>query len=237
MKKKKYYAIDQGRGRTPDIVEDWSACKERVDKEAGAVYKAFKKKEEAVFYLALLRGLGARELLERYPYLAPGVCEEALEKETGLVYTPPKKTQVEVYVDGSFQENTQAYGYGYVIIKDGQVLEEKAGYGDKADAVLLRNVAGEMLGAVQALKRVHQLGYKSVSLHFDYQGIESWARGLWKRNNKHTQAYHAFMQKMSRQLDIVYVKVSAHSGDTYNDLADKLAKEGVTKARHDHDEK
>ena len=69
--------------------------------------------------------------------------------------------------------------------------------------------------------------YKEIELYFDYQGIESWALGTWKRNNKVTEGYHQFMQEKMKQIKVTFVKVKGHSGDKYNDLADKLAKEAL----------
>lgn len=233
MKKKKYYAVYQGLGRTPDIVGDWDTCLKKVHRAPGAQYKSFKEKESAITYLAALEGVSVEVLLTRYDYLAEGIDAEKLSSQPDVIYNQPSQTEVSLYVDGSFQEGVDAYGYGWVIVKDGQQLEAFAGYGDKEEAVKLRNVAGEMLGAVEGIKKIFDMGFKSVSLYFDYQGIESWARGTWKRNNVHTKAYYQFMDKAQRQLSVEFVKVTAHSGDKWNDVADALAKEGVEKARHD----
>ncbi len=54
----------------------------------------------------------------------------------------------------------------------------------------MRNVAGEVLGAMKAMTYAKEQGYQKLTLYFDYQGIESWALGTWKRNNTLTQEYH-----------------------------------------------
>ena len=53
-------------------------------------------------------------------------------------------------------------------------------------------------------------------------------KNLLKEGNKEgTQSYQAFYDNISKNVDITFVKVKGHSGDKYNDLADKLAKEAL----------
>ncbi|MDZ7542850.1 ribonuclease H, partial [Clostridium perfringens] len=60
-------------------------------------------------------------------------------------------------------------------------------------------------------------------------GIECWALGTWKRNNKITASYHEFMKENMRNMKVKFKKIKGHSGNTYNDMADKLAKEALIK--------
>jgi ribonuclease HI len=232
MKKKKYYAIHKGQPPAPVIIDDWILCKEKIHNFPGAQYKSFKTKEAAIAYLAMKEGVEPLVFVADHPELAEGIQMALLENKEDLIYNRPKETEIDLYVDGSFQEGIAAYGYGCVLVLDGEVIDSFFGFGNKKDAVALRNVSGEMLGAVEGLKKVYSLGYKSVSLHFDYQGIESWAIGEWKRNNIHTSAYHEYMKKVRRKIQIAFVKVQAHSGNKWNEMADVLAKEGVQAAKH-----
>lgn len=232
MKKKKYYAIHKGQPPAPVIIDDWILCKEKIHNFPGAQYKSFKTKEAAIAYLAMKEGVEPLVFVADHPELAEGIQMALLENKEDLIYNRPKETEIDLYVDGSFQEGISAYGYGCVLVLDGEVIDSFFGFGNKKDAVALRNVSGEMLGAVEGLKKVYSLGYKSVSLHFDYQGIESWAIGEWKRNNIHTAAYHEYMKKVRRKIQIAFVKVQAHSGNKWNEMADVLAKEGVQAAKH-----
>lgn len=43
----------------------------------------------------------------------------------------------------------------------------------------IRNVAGEMHGAMYAVQWAFENGYSSVVIHYDYEGIEKWATGVW----------------------------------------------------------
>lgn len=230
--KKKFYAVHKGHPPTPAILEDWEQCKEKIHSFPGAQYKSFKTKEAALAYLAMKEGVDPVTFASQHAELASGIQTELLADKEDLIYNKPKETEVDLYVDGSFQEGVNAYGYGCVLVREGEVVESFSGYGTKRDAVSLRNVAGEMLGAVEGLKKAYRLGFRSVALHFDYQGIESWATGEWKRNNIHTAAYHEYMKKISRKMSIAYIKVQAHSGNRYNEMADALAKEGVKEAKN-----
>ena len=70
-------------------------------------------------------------------------------------------------------------------------------------------------------------GFDEVTIAYDYQGVESWALGTWKRNNKITAEYNEFMQNKMKQIKVKFKKIKGHSGHKYNDLADKLAKEAL----------
>ena len=63
--------------------------------------------------------------------------------------------------------------------------------------------------------------------YYDYEGIEKWANGSWKANKIKTQEYQKKVIQYRESMDIVFVKVLAHSGDVYNERADKLAKKAV----------
>lgn len=128
------------------------------------------------------------------------------------------------YVDGSFNTNTFEYGSGICFIIDGEVIWEKSMKGTDPILAKQRNVAGEMRAAMAAVAFAIRLGIKDLYLHYDYTGIENWAVGTWKRNNEFTKKYNEFMMDSFNSLNIYFRKVKAHSGITYNDKADELAK-------------
>lgn len=66
-----------------------------------------------------------------------------------------------------------------------------------------------------------------ISIHHDYEGIAKWCQGLWRTNREGTKAYRAFYEEAKEKVEIKFVKVAGHSGDKYNDLADRLAKEAL----------
>lgn len=128
------------------------------------------------------------------------------------------------YVDGSFNTSTFEYGSGICFIVDGEVIWEKSMKGNDPILAKQRNVAGEMRAAMAATVFAYRMHIKEFYLHYDYLGVEHWATGTWKRNNYFTRKYHDFMSEMSNKVKIKFRKVKAHSGVTYNDKADELAK-------------
>lgn len=135
---------------------------------------------------------------------------------------------VTIYVDGSFDADTGVYGYGFVaIFKDGDI-KEFYGANNDTDTARIRNVAGEMLGAMYAVKYAENKKCKSVRICHDYIGIERWAKGYWKTKNKFTAGYAAYMKRHGKEIDILFEKVDAHTGVEFNERADQLAKYAVS---------
>lgn len=142
------------------------------------------------------------------------------------------KSQAQIYVDGSYSNDLKIFGWGIVIIS-GSNVDEFYGYSENQD-YQYRNVAGEIYGSVKAIEISLERGYKSIDLHYDYTGIRHWALGEWRRNNSLTQRYHDFMQDLKDKININFIKVKAHSGDEYNELADQLAKKAVEEGGEKH---
>lgn len=68
-------------------------------------------------------------------------------------------------------------------------------------------------------------------MFYDYEGIEKWATGEWEANSAIARAYVYQLQFKQDDIEIVFKKVKAHSGNTYNETADKLAKKGAEQWR------
>lgn len=131
------------------------------------------------------------------------------------------------YVDGSYNQKTREYGYGCVLIDGQQVILKVNGKGSHPDYVGMRNVAGEIAGAHQAISYAIEHQYPMICIYYDYEGIEKWANHIWKANKAGTKAYQDFIHESRQKIDIYFMKVLAHSGDLYNEMADQLAKKAV----------
>lgn len=131
------------------------------------------------------------------------------------------------YVDGSYNIKTKEYGYGCVLIEGQKVIEKLSGKGNKEELASMRNVSGEILGSLAAMKYAVDHRYPQICIYYDYEGIEKWATGVWKTNKEATKQYVQMVQRFQNQLDIHFIKVLAHSGDTFNEMADQLAKKAV----------
>lgn len=133
----------------------------------------------------------------------------------------------EIYVDGSFING--ATGYGAVILKNGNVVDEVWGRVDASDVNGTRQVAGELFAVREALGWCREHSVDDVDIYYDYLGIEKWATGQWKTNQSLTKDYAQFVR--SCPVRIHWHKVDSHTGDRWNDRADALAKKGAGPAQ------
>ena len=97
--------------------------------------------------------------------------------------------------------------------------------------ISMRNVSGEVKAAMFVIQKASDIKMKSVTIYYDYNGIEMWANGSWKTNNHLTKTYREFCIEMYKKLDIHFVKVESHTNIKYNELVDKLAKEAIDEVR------
>ena len=198
----KYYAVKKG--KNPGIYTTWDQCKQEVQGYSGALYKSFKSLDEAKAYLD-----PSEEPLRDLE--APG--PEDLDSTTMVAY-----------VDGSYRQEDHSYSFGCFLYWQGGEREWSRRFKDDG-AADLRNVAGEILGAQEAMTFAKKMGMKKLILHYDYAGIRHWALGEWKRNKEETKSYHNFYQDMKKDLEVHFIKVEAHSGNPGNERVDLLAKE------------
>jgi len=202
---KKVYAVKKG--RTTGLFMSWDDCRAQVDGFAGAEYKSFADPADAMAYLGLTSGTGA-----------PG--------GSGF------PEGVRAYVDGSFDAANGRYSCGVVIVETdaegkSETTELNAAF-DDAEAAQQRNIAGEIMGSKLAIDHCMANGIKSVEIYHDYEGIGAWADGRWKANNPLTKGYRDYVADARKRMDIRFVKVKAHAGNKYNELADRLAKKALS---------
>ena len=87
-----------------------------------------------------------------------------------------------------------------------------------------RNIDGELEATVRALDWCQQHNQKAIICH-DYEGVGRWATGEWKASSAVAKAY---CERVQQQLaGVRFCKVSAHTGNRWNDRADELAKRGI----------
>ncbi len=134
---------------------------------------------------------------------------------------------VTAYVDGSFNPEIGKYAYGCIILREGCEEIKMSGAGDNPEGVAQRNVTGEMLGAMSAVQWCAKNKYTDLLICYDYAGIEMWATGKWRAKNNLTQKYRDYMQDHMSYMNISFKKIAAHTGDKYNEEADKLAKSAL----------
>lgn len=87
-----------------------------------------------------------------------------------------------------------------------------------------RNVTGEVMAVLYALKIAQEKKIKCIEFYYDYEGIEKWITGEWRTKTKLTKLYREKFFELSKGIKVKFKKVRSHTGIKYNELADKLAK-------------
>ena len=197
---KKVYAVRVG--RSTGLFRAWESCQKQVKGYPGARYKSFATEREANAWL---------------------------QAESTATEVPQQMQDHVAYIDGSFDKYTHQYAFGVVLIYEGKEEHFSRSFQDPERAKL-HNVAGELEGAIFAMNAAKERGWPRIDIYYDYQGIECWATGEWKRNLQVTQDYHTFCRSIMENLDVHFHKVKGHSGVLYNEMADKLARAALNKS-------
>lgn len=205
----KFYAVRKG--KTPGVYTSWDECKAQVDGFSGAEYKSFKLKTEAEAYIG-------------------NKAEKSVMNNSAQT---ANTIDVEAYVDGSYNSETNEFSYGMVILQNGEELKFAEKYEDK-ELATMHNVAGEIKGAEAAMKYAVDKGLTNITIYHDYEGIAKWCLGEWKTNKDGTKAYKEYYESIKDEISILFVKVTGHSNNKYNDIADELAKQalGIRPEKH-----
>lgn len=212
---KKVYAIRKG--VKPGIYHSWPEAQKQINGFSGAEYKGFSTMEDAENFMKV------------------GLQTSTVKPKPAPTYNPfenrPGKNDVVAYVDGSYNPQTTAYGFGYTLEFKGETIE---GYGGEVDPVIsqMRQIGGETQAAIEAVTRAMELTPNVIWVHYDYMGIREWALRNWNANKEHTRKYQTDMGKLidecnNRGIDVQFIKVKAHTGIVGNERADVLAKLGA----------
>ena len=205
---KKVYAIKEGFDKENNkkivnvIVDTWAECQRYVTGVKGAKYKSFENIEDAKRFIS-----DGGDILNK--------------KENDY-----PKEGLHIYVDGSYNVSTEEYSYGMVAVENDVVLHIESGYSKSDDEVNIRQIAGELEGAIKAVEYALTLGKDQVVIFHDYIGIANHATGLWERKDKSSIEYYNKMQAlMAAGIKVIFVKVDSHTGDFFNELVDEKCKE------------
>lgn len=198
-KKKSWYAVKKG--RTIGIFPDWETCKKQVIGYPNSEYKGFYSKEEAEAFF-----------------------NNDVETDIKSI-----KNNAVAYIDGSYiPTKPECFSFGIVFIYDGKIEKYSKKITNK-DEALMRNVAGEIYGAICAINLCIDKGISQLDLYYDYSGIEKWCLGKWNANKNLTKELSKFYESIKTIVNVKFHKVVSHTGIKYNDMADLLAKEALLK--------
>ena len=201
----KYYAVKHG----PEngIYDNWAEWNKQVCGYSGAFYKVFESLEEA----------------EAYYNLKDTEQSTGFKTEEELMSTIGDK-EVIAYVDGSNLGDGSKFSWGVVLFSKDTGKQTISGSSDDERFIQYRNIAGELFASVEATKFALANEMDLITIYHDYSGIRHWALGEWKTNNPLSVNYMKFFEKATELIEVRFVKVAGHTGDTFNEEADVLAK-------------
>ena len=236
-----YYAVQKG--KKPGVYSNWNDCKAQVTGFSGAVYKKFATRAEAEAFAAADNGYITEEPFSglnkeagngNAKYSGGASSQEPqfhsvddIKSEDIIAEFDGVDTEALAYVDGSYNIKTKKFGYGGILMRRDGTFETVQGSGADPSLATMRNVAGEIHGSMAAISTAGKQGIKSITVFYDYMGIEMWADNKWKANKEGTIEYKAFIAEMRNSMEIRFQKVAAHTGVRFNELVDKLAKGSV----------
>ncbi|MDE7263914.1 MAG: ribonuclease H family protein [Anaeroplasmataceae bacterium] len=171
------------------------------------VCKEYIKGKKGVIYKSFLTEKEARQFLNQEP------LSQSFQLPTA-------------YIDGSYDSKTGCYSFGGVLIVQEKCYKFSKKY-EKDEYSSARNVAGEIKGAGYIIQYAIHHQIEELNLIYDYEGIEKWYTGVWKANSAIAKAYTSFRNQVQNKIKIHFIKVKSHSNDTYNDMADQLAKSAL----------
>ena len=152
-----------------------------------------------------------------------GAAEDAPDEEAGPGW---KGADLVAYTDGSYNKATGNYGAGVVMFAKGTntlpVFYKREGRAPEGENGW--QVNGEIAAAKIAIEEAVKAGAAGLEIRYDYEGVEKWATGRWKRNKTYTREYAEYVRKAGEKLTVTFSHVKGHSGSKWNDMADTLAK-------------
>ncbi len=128
------------------------------------------------------------------------------------------ETKIILYTDGSCMPNPGLGGFGFIFI-DPKTSKEWCVNGGEVNTT---NNRMEMTAVIEGLKFLKE--YSNFKIYSDSTYVINCASGKWKRT-KNIDLWEQYIV-VSKNKDIEWEWVKAHNGNKYNEMVDKLAKQG-----------
>ncbi len=168
------------------------------------------------FFKLLLKEGSIDALLNKYPSLT----NDEVEKYFKCVFDKCEETSnmYELFTDGASKGNPGHSGIGFVIKKDGTIIEENSEY----IGVTTNNVA-EYSALISGLKRLLELDIKSVRAYSDSELMVKQINGDYSVKDDKLKKLYLEVRKLINSFDFFSLE---HVLRDKNKLADKLSKDG-----------
>ena len=151
------------------------------------------------------------------------------KKITSVSSTSEQKVEskIVIYTDGSYNTKTNVGSWAYVMLKDKVKIHEASGK-TKENFLVSRNIAGECTAVLKALQYCDANNITKVEIHHDLEGVQKWAKPIngekrWKATTEITKVYQTWFDKYTKKINVDFVHVKGHSGETWNEYVDELA--------------
>ena len=215
-----------------------SAVAHGVSKQSATKFKA--KQEPSGNFLSRVKAAKLKGALKTLSFLeSPSVSNQAssLEELREANCNPANKDCAIVYTDGACSANGRHNASAGIGVYWGE--NDPRNVSEKLIGRQTNNSA-EIRAAVKAVVQAKIDKFKSIKIRTDSQfmidSMTSWIPGWIKRQwrtaagmaVKNKEDFEALLEA-SKGIEVIYEKVSAHSGDLCNDAADRLAVEGAKK--------
>ena len=98
-------------------------------------------------------------------------------------------TLFDLWVDGSYSSSTKLAGWAYVIHSNGAEVGSNSGSIFDPEIIKSRQVGAELRAVIEGLNSSVIPKGASVTIYYDYEGIESWITSKWSARTSLTQKY------------------------------------------------
>lgn len=236
-----YYVVCNG--RKVGIFRSFNFMRHLVDGLDGTQYKVmttalnayryFDKNVSTAKYYAVRKGLqpgiyvNSQDFQQAMKCASEGKAFENLRDAFEYMgYEIIEKSCV-AYIDGSYYHQNQSIGCGIVLLNGNKTIELSETT-DDSTFIEHESVGAEILAAKIAIQKAIEMGFDSITLHHDWEGISEWVqrKNFVSTDGKSLRcAYRKMFYDFSEKIEINFVKVKGHSGDEFNTRADQLAKQ------------
>lgn len=139
---------------------------------------------------------------------------------------------LDLYVDGSYSKSEPNITKGGIVLLDrdkNEVVSVRHVYSNNPDFIKANNDGGEVVAAIIGIleSAIYCRGEKSnIRVFYDYRGVADFITGVYRAKAPGMVQYVQHVAKVRRDhpnVKLEFVKVKAHSGVRYNELADSVA--------------
>ena len=241
----KYYAVAVG--RQTGIFTSWSFVRTLVSGYSGAIHKSFKTHDDALKYLQQYQKnltLENQILPQQSIPIPQPIPQQIISQPSSLQHSPPQHPSSQLlspqheppdvekgrvyYTDGSFID--EYGGYGIVVVDDGVTTRQHNGpvpeyptTNNRAELYAILMVLSTYLGDL-LIRTDSEYSINSLT-----RDLDGWVKNNWRRSNNQPVKNVDLLQsivRLSQGRKISFQHVYGHAGEEFNELADRLAKEG-----------